>query len=425
MMEHLSVEHLAIIEREVTHRILTIFKIDLDLVLYDYTNFFTFIDTDNKRNSIAQRGKNKQKRNDLRQFCLAMLVVRKHRIPLFSHIYEGNKSDCSAFGDTIGDIQTLLQDFVDVDDVTIVFDKGSNSKANFKSLGELNYVASLSTEHDAEIKNIPFNEFYDLEIKDECAEDDVRMLKCYRTKKIIWDAERTVVVYKSDALFEGQLKGLKSDLSTTLKLLLKLHESGKSGFYLKKGNKKTCWTFELFEKQVEQTINKRFVRDVIDFKISRLKNNRFELTFEKNIKSYNRVKQTVLGKRILLSSRHDWSDVDIINAYHGQADVERSFRQIKNPFHNCVRPQYHWTDQKIKVHTFCSVLSLTLSSLIEMVAKEGGFSMSCDDIYYRLEDLRKAKYVYKGEKKNGYEVEYRLEEAEDPQNLELFKLLTS
>lgn len=426
MMNYLSEDHLISIERELTRRILSIFKIDLDLVLYDYTNFFTFIDTNNKSCTIAQRGKNKQKRSDLRQFSLAMLVIRKHRIPLFSHIYEGNKADCNEFKDTIGDIQTRLQGLAsDMNDVTIVFDKGSNSKENFQSLGGLNYVASLSVEHDAEIKNKSFKEFYNLEIEDQSTEGEIRTLKCYRMKKDIWGEERTIVIYKSDALFGGQLKGLKSDLSKVIKALDKLRDSGKSGYYIKKGNKKTDWTFELFQQQVEQTINKRFCRDIVDFKISRLENQGFGLTFNKNIKSYNQIKKTALGKVILITSRHEWSDLDIINAYHGQADVERFFRQIKNPFHNSVRPNYHWTDQKIKVHTFCSILSLTISSLIEMVSKEAGFSLSCDEIYYRLEDLRKAKYIYKGEKKNSYEIEYRLENVEDPKNLELFNALTS
>jgi transposase len=427
MMDLLSIEQLRQIERELSIRIIREYDIKLDLLLYDYTNFFTYIDTNNKRNTIAQRGKNKQKRNDLRQFCLALLVARGHRIPLFSDVYEGNKSDSNEFSDSIDILQQRVLDTAgSIEDITIVFDKGSNSKENFKQIGELNYVASFSVEHDKDLKELPYKDFYDLELEaeDKDLDDGPKIVKCLRKTKKIWGEDRTVVLYKSEALFDGQLVGLKADLKKTKTALAKLKNSGQRGYYLKKGNQQAPWTYELFEKQIEQTVNKRFVRDVMDFNVKRMKNNRFDLTFKINRKRYEHIKKTVLGKRILITSRHEWDDAEIIAAYHGQSDVERAFRQIKNPFHTSVRPQYHWTDQKICVHTFCSLLSLTISSLVEMIARKNGFELSIDEILHRLSDLRKAKYVYRGPGKKGYEIEYKLEEEEDPINIKLYQLLT-
>ena len=48
------------------------YNIKTDTLFYDTTNFFTYIATTNKQCTIAQRGKNKQKRTDLRQFGLAV-----------------------------------------------------------------------------------------------------------------------------------------------------------------------------------------------------------------------------------------------------------------------------------------------------------------------------------------------------------------
>jgi hypothetical protein len=66
---------------------------------------------------------------------------------------------------------------------------------------------------------------------------------------------------------------------------------------------------------------------------------------------------------------------------------------------------------------------MTVSSLIEKVAKENGFDMSINEIYNRLQDIRKAKYIYSGTKKNTYEIEYKLEEVEEEINLKLFNTL--
>jgi transposase len=257
MMDLLSVEQIRTIERELTIKIMKIYNLKLDLLLYDYTNFFTYIDTNNKRNTIAQRGKNKQKRNDLRQFSLALLVVRGHRIPLFSDIYEGNKSDSNEFNDSIDTLQQRILDTAgSIEDITIVFDKGSNSKENFKQLGKLNYVASLSVEHDQELKELPYKNFYDLELEsdDDNSDDAQRCVKCFRRSKKIWEEDRTVVMYKSEALFTGQLNGLKADLKTAKSALEKLKASGERGYFLKKGNQKAPWTYELFEKQVDSRL---------------------------------------------------------------------------------------------------------------------------------------------------------------------------
>ena len=55
------------------------------------TNFATFIDTGNARAPIAQRGKAKQKRADLRLVGLGLVVTRDGGVPLLSHAYPGNK----------------------------------------------------------------------------------------------------------------------------------------------------------------------------------------------------------------------------------------------------------------------------------------------------------------------------------------------
>ena len=59
-----------------------------------------------------------------------------------------------------------------------------------------------------------------------------------------------------------------------------------------------------------------------------------------------------------------------------------------------------------------------------MVTRESGYAFPADEIFHRLSDLRKAKYIYHGQGKRGYEIEYKLEEEEDPVNIELFNLLT-
>src|SRR6266705_2133999 len=75
--------------------------LDTSSVALDMTNFATFIDTGNGRAPIAQRGKAKQKRTDLRLVGLGLVVTRDGGIPLLSHAYPGSKPDVTQFPEMI------------------------------------------------------------------------------------------------------------------------------------------------------------------------------------------------------------------------------------------------------------------------------------------------------------------------------------
>ena len=65
----------------------------LSSVALDMTNFATFIATANGRAPIAQRGKAKQKRADLRLVGLGLVVTRDGGLPLTWRAYPGDRPD--------------------------------------------------------------------------------------------------------------------------------------------------------------------------------------------------------------------------------------------------------------------------------------------------------------------------------------------
>jgi transposase len=125
----------------------------------DMTNFATFIDTGNTQAPIAQRGKAKQKRTDLRLVGLRLVLTRAGGIPLLCRAYPGNKLDATQFptmittlaarhaGLTAANTGTASGDVADpaARDMTVVFDAGQNSVASFALLADTNlrYVGSV------------------------------------------------------------------------------------------------------------------------------------------------------------------------------------------------------------------------------------------------------------------------------------------
>jgi transposase len=69
------------ISARLTARMIERYQLDLSSVALDMTNFATYIDTANTKAPIAQRGKAKQKRSDLRLVGLGMVVTRAGGIP--------------------------------------------------------------------------------------------------------------------------------------------------------------------------------------------------------------------------------------------------------------------------------------------------------------------------------------------------------
>src|SRR5256885_9756938 len=91
-----TAEHILECEKQITQRLIQRFQLDLRALVYDGTNFFTFIDTRTPA-ELPQRGHNKQKRNDLRQVSLGMLVSTDFHVPLFHKVYAGNVPDSTIF----------------------------------------------------------------------------------------------------------------------------------------------------------------------------------------------------------------------------------------------------------------------------------------------------------------------------------------
>jgi transposase len=125
------------------------------------TNFATFIDTGNARAPIAQRGKAKQKRADLRLVGLGPVVTRDGGVPLLSLAYPGSKPDVTQFPQMIQALAArhaaLAAAGQDGTEMTVVFDAGQNSEANFALLAGtgLRYVGSVSASDCRDLLALP------------------------------------------------------------------------------------------------------------------------------------------------------------------------------------------------------------------------------------------------------------------------------
>ena len=406
LMDSLPVESIEKIEQELLKRILESYSIDSDTLFFDTTNFFTYIDSANDKCTIARRGRSKQKRNDLRQVGLAMVVTREDFLPLFHLTYQGNMNDSKIFRQVIGKIKKRMTDLgLDMEKHTLVFDRGANSKKNLlivKNL-ELHYVGALTPYHHKELINDAVENFQEVKLEG----DNIQI---YRDKRIIWGEERTVLVFISDKLKAGQIRGVYQSLEKKIQQLQKVQKS------LASPRAKKREKIDL-ENKIGEIAKGQFIKDVIQWSLREISDGKFQLNFSLNEKILHEIEDK-LGFRILMTDRHDWKNEDIIKSHHGQSAVENAFKNVKNPYHMAIKPQFHWTDQKIEVHFFICVLGYLLTTIVwREVRLKIKFNGSVDTLLDALNNIRLATLLEESTTRGRLKASYKLEEMSNEEKL--------
>jgi transposase len=405
-MEAVPVPVIPLIEEDLVSKVIETEKVQLDTLFCDMSNFFTYIASTNEHCTLAQRGRNKQKRIDLRQLGLLLLVSRRDYLPLLHKIYQGNLQDRTIFKEHF---QQMIQRFKalsgSLEQITLVFDQGNNSRATLRDVDrEIHFVGALSPCHHKGIIEKANSSMYRVSISN-------KEIDCYRTRTQIWGLDLTVVVYISEKLLQGQIRGIGQNIKKLFAALDSLKE--KIRLPVRQGPKRTQ---ETLEERIRTLIASNDLEDLICWDLQEVAEHTFDLTFEIDENRFKTLQENRLGRRILITNRHDWSEEEIISAYWGQAQVEYAFKTMKNPFHLALRPQYHWTDQKIEVHGFICLLAFLLSMVLYKRAKErSGFEGSPHSLFQKLSTVRLATFVETPSQKTKgrYKAVHRLEEMDE------------
>ncbi len=392
-MSYLDEDTISKIEEELTSSLVEHFKIDLRTLLFDATNFDTFIDTQNT-SLLPQRGHAKSKRGDLRIIGLALLVSIDFHVPLLSHLYPGNQNDAAMFSNVTESLVSRYRQFAQqCDHITIVFDGGNTSKDNIEQIdkSQYHYVTSLTITHHKDLLEVPLSRF------EAFSEPRLEGTTAYRTTKEIWGKTRTVVVTRSQKLLCGQLAGIKAALkkkrSALYQLRRKLHRSQQP-----KARGKG-YTKESLQKHLKSITSGQYVSEILHAEITDT-DGHLDFIFSTDFNAFEKLKRTRLGKRILCTDNDDWSTEQIILASRAQYIVEDAFKQMKNPHWVSFSPAFHWTDQKLRVHAFYCVLALMLSALLQRKAAKANIRLSIPALYEQLSDIEEIINLYPPESKS-------------------------
>jgi transposase len=386
-MTAVSVADLAEIEHRVALRLRDVFGVDTGAVALDMTNFATYIDSANGKAPIAQRGKAKQKRSDLRLVGLGLVVTRDGGIPLLSHAYPGNKPDVTQFPTMLRELATrhaalATDDTGGAGDMTVVFDAGQNSADNFALLDTLglHFVGSIPPSDCPDLLALPARRRRTVD------PDRYPGLTAIDTRRRVYGADRRVVLTHSPTLHQGQSRGLDQSLAKAEAKLTELANTLARG--------KTRRARPAVEAEITGIVKDPWVSRVVVWTLTGDTPAEHRLTWHIDHTARKRLETELFGKRVLVTDHDRWPVTDVVAGYRSQSDAEFGFRQLKDPHVVSFSPMHHWTEHTIRVHVQTCVFALMVAHLTRRHTKQAGLDLSVRALLDHLAGIQETVMIY-------------------------------
>jgi transposase len=371
------------VEEQIAAHTLALEGVEPSALVLDMTNFATYIATANPKAPIAQRGKAKQKRKDLRLVGLGLVATEDGAIPVLSHPYPGDKPDVTQFPDMVRRLSQRYACLGDPAALTVTWDAGQNSQDNQVIVedAEFGFVTSLPPTNHQALLDVGKAKYKPV---DAARWPGVEFFQ-QRGYEALGTAGRVLVTF-SPSLRGAQERGFAQTLA---KALAKL-----AGIQAVLARGKARRTRPQLEAKIAQILSDRQTAQAISWEVTGDTPPNLRLEYRADQDAIDAIAEREFGKRVLFTNRDGWEPARVVAAYRSQHLVEDSFKQMKDPGHVSFSPMFHWTDDKIKVHCFIEVLALLIAHVMRRRAHQAGLDMSYKAICAEIGRVEEVTMLY-------------------------------
>lgn len=320
-LDSIDERNLSLIQKKIFESVTKAYGLHPRGYFFDVTNVYFY----GTECPIAKKGHNKEGSHNP-QVQIGLAVTKEEGIPIFHKTFEGNIFDART-------LQEFLVEFsyLNVEDVTIVWDRGVTSEINI-----------------IDAKRVGFEVICGLAIKQD-------------VQKIVEE-----MLNNKDEFM--QLKNRVRLKNTVIYCIRKKYRYGRVNGYLV-----LCFNEE------KARINKEKRIDQIH-KAEELLQKRKPIS--DGIKKYFNADNSINEKAIRESQKYDGCSVifstknlpveEIVKPYFEKDKVEKAFRSMKSILG--LKPIKHWLEERVRSHIFVCYLSYLLLSLLETKLKKTGIS---------------------------------------------------
>src|SRR6266568_890296 len=269
-----------------------------------------------------------------------------------------------------------------VDSLTVVYDAGQNSATNHEQVeaAGIGFVGSLPPSDHPDLLDIARSRYRTVD------PDRFPGLTYVDTTVTALGVTRRAVLTHSKTLHAAQSRGFDQTLAKAQQRLAAL------GDKLARG--KTRRPRTAVEAEIAAICKPRWVAEVLTTTLTGDKPADLRLSFTIDTAARKKLEARLFGKRILFTNRDTWPVAEVVAAYRSQSGVEFGFRQLKDPHTVSFSPMHHWTDQKIRVHMFYTVLALTIAHLMRRTAEHDGLHLSVRELIGALSGIGETVLLY-------------------------------
>lgn len=417
---YLKEEIIESIGDEINRALIRKFDVDFSNLLYDPTNFFTYINPKKPNQTLPRHGHCKEGRFTLNIVNFSLFCALDGGIPLLHLVYPGNIPDSKSFKNALERLkQRLRQIDVLATNITLTFDKGNLSKDAFAFIDEeeFDYIVSIRPSTRKALLLIPpegfemnllpngkevgVKEFNDEKYEAFMKQLEINGVNIKKKKFETYGKNRRIIALYNPKQAKWQEENFDKKIKDRLSKI--------GAFFKDRLNNKDWSKQDKVLEKCQKLLGAKKFQDVITVEITG-KEGELALSVSQNQVAYEE-KLLSFGKSFLMTSREDLAAWEVAWSYRQQYIVENAFKTLKNPKWLSIRPMWVRTDPSINGHSFVCFIGLLLLSLLvrDLVMKD--IPLSIPKAIKRLNSIKITKIKIPGRQKPIYKLDKMNEEV--------------
>lgn len=363
-MDYWTNQAIAYAETDATLKLGKEYRIRLHTLAWDASSCYF----DAQVNEIVRFGYSRDHRPDRPQIGTDMFIDPESGFVPYARSYEGNKADVTRFPEALQDFQ---KQYPDLQEITILMDRGPASERNLVLLRQLRYHV---------IAGLPFKGQWASLIEKGSA-FEVR----FNLKGTRFESSVLPVHIEGHRFFVHIYFNHKNAQKEQLQRLRALRACQKQLEGLRLGQYQLK-TYQQIRGRIDEVLQKHKVKTFLKVEVKKPRGQeQFHLDIQPKKRALSKA-QKKDGRFALITDRQDLTSKDMLIQYRSKDKVESAFSIIKGPV--ALRPVFHYSPQRIKAHVFICHLALFLRNLLALLLKAKDINLTPQKA------LKKAKEVH-------------------------------
>ncbi|MHA1338052.1 MAG: IS1634 family transposase [Promethearchaeota archaeon] len=362
------------------------FNVSFNDLLFDPTNFFTYINPNRSNQTLPRHGHSKEGRATLNLINFSLFCALDGGVPFLHLIYPGNVHDSTHFKEALNKLKKRLNKInVPSAEITLTFDKGNLSQEAFMFIDRegFDYIASIRPSTQKDLLSLS-PEIFDMDTLPNGKKIGVKEF----FREIYGKKRRLIAIYNPNQAHWSQ-ENFEIKVNDKINAIYE--------FFKDRLNTKRWSKEPKIREKCENLLGSKKFRKVINIDIKGKEGNLI-LSLSKNDSAFKEHLLT-LGKSFLMTSRTDLEPLDIVWAYRQQYIIEHAFKFLKNPRYLSIRPMFHRVDSSIRGHVFTCFLGLLLLSLLVRGLVKKDIPMSIPKTIKMLNKIKITEIIIPGREK--------------------------